>query len=96
MTEPLIVCENLVKIYSISNEGGVSVEVQALQGLDITVNDGEMLGVVGASGSGKSTLLNVLGCGLLVLVMGSSGWRQGSLGSLLLPAPGEQARRHAR
>ena len=61
MTEPLIICENLVKIYSISNEGGVSVEVQALQGLDITVNDGEMLGVVGASGSGKSTLLNVLG-----------------------------------
>ena len=61
MTEPLIVCENLVKIYSISNAGGVSVEVQALQGLDITVNDGEMLGIVGASGSGKSTLLNVLG-----------------------------------
>jgi len=61
MTQPLITCENLVKIYSLSNEGGVTVEVQALQGLDITVNDGEMLGVVGASGSGKSTLLNVLG-----------------------------------
>jgi len=61
MTEPLIVCENLVKIYSINNAGGASVEVQALQGLDITVNDGEMLGIVGASGSGKSTLLNVLG-----------------------------------
>lgn len=60
-TEPLIVCENLVKIYSLHQEGGASVEVQALQGLDITVNDGEMLGVVGASGSGKSTLLNVLG-----------------------------------
>ena len=60
-TEPLIVCENLVKIYSLHQEGGASVEVQALQGLDISVNDGEMLGVVGASGSGKSTLLNVLG-----------------------------------
>ena len=59
--EPLILCENLVKIYSLSNEGGATVEVQALQGLDITVNDGEMLGIVGASGSGKSTLLNVLG-----------------------------------
>jgi ABC-type lipoprotein export system ATPase subunit len=60
-SESLIVCENLVKIYRISNESGVSVEVQALQGLDITVQEGEMLGVVGASGSGKSTLLNVLG-----------------------------------
>jgi putative ABC transport system ATP-binding protein len=59
--EPLIICENLVKIYSLHQEGGASVEVQALQGLDITVNNGEMLGVVGASGSGKSTLLNVLG-----------------------------------
>jgi ABC-type lipoprotein export system ATPase subunit len=61
MNEPLIICENLVKIYSLHQEGGASVEVQALQGLDITVNNGEMLGVVGASGSGKSTLLNVLG-----------------------------------
>lgn len=61
MNEPLIICENLVKIYRLNQEGGASVEVQALQGLDITVNDGEMLGIVGASGSGKSTLLNVLG-----------------------------------
>jgi putative ABC transport system ATP-binding protein len=61
MTEPLIICENLVKIYRLNQEGGASVEVQALQGLDITVTDGEMVGVVGASGSGKSTLLNVLG-----------------------------------
>ena len=60
-SEPLIICENLVKIYRLNQEGGASVEVQALQGLDITVADGEMLGIVGASGSGKSTLLNVLG-----------------------------------
>src|SRR5574338_758023 len=59
--EPLILCENLVKIYRLNQEGGASVEVQALQGLDITVRDGEMLGIVGASGSGKSTLLNILG-----------------------------------
>jgi ABC-type lipoprotein export system ATPase subunit/bifunctional DNA-binding transcriptional regulator/antitoxin component of YhaV-PrlF toxin-antitoxin module len=57
----LIVCENLVKIYRLNQESGGSVEVQALQGMDITVAEGEMLGIVGASGSGKSTLLNVLG-----------------------------------
>jgi putative ABC transport system ATP-binding protein len=59
--EPLIICENLVKIYRLNQEGGGSVEVQALQGMDVTVAEGEMLGIVGASGSGKSTLLNVLG-----------------------------------
>ena len=58
---PLIQCENLVKIYQFNQPGGESVEVQALQGLDVTVREGEMIGVVGASGSGKSTLLNVLG-----------------------------------
>ena len=61
MNEPLIICENLVKIYRLNNANGASVEVQALQGLDLTVRIGEMLGIVGASGSGKSTLLNVLG-----------------------------------
>jgi ABC-type lipoprotein export system ATPase subunit len=60
-SEPLIICENLVKIYRLNQEGGGAVEVQALQGMDITVAEGEMLGIVGASGSGKSTLLNVLG-----------------------------------
>jgi ABC-type lipoprotein export system ATPase subunit/bifunctional DNA-binding transcriptional regulator/antitoxin component of YhaV-PrlF toxin-antitoxin module len=51
-----IVCDNLVKIYKIAG-----LEVVALQGLDLVVKDGEMLGIVGASGSGKSTLLNILG-----------------------------------
>ncbi len=56
MPEPMIVCENLVKIYQIAD-----LEVLALQGLDLTVQRGELLGIVGASGSGKTTLMNVLG-----------------------------------
>ncbi|MER7505325.1 ABC transporter ATP-binding protein [Nonomuraea pusilla] len=50
-----IVCDNLVRIYK--TEG---VEVVALQGLDLVVDKGELIAVVGASGSGKSTLLNIL------------------------------------
>ena len=49
-------CEALVKIYKVAN-----LEVMALQGLDLEVARGEMLGIVGASGSGKSTLMNILG-----------------------------------
>ena len=62
--EPFIRCENLIKIYRINDKGessDASLEVQALQGLDLVVSEGEMIGVVGASGSGKSTLLNILG-----------------------------------
>lgn len=62
MNSPILIqCENLVKIYQLNQQGGETVEVQALQGLDISVRNGEMVGVVGASGSGKSSLLNVLG-----------------------------------
>ncbi|MGH3417045.1 MAG: ABC transporter ATP-binding protein [Actinocrinis sp.] len=50
-----IVCDNLVRIYQTGE-----VEVQALQGLDLLVREGELVAVVGASGSGKSTLLNIL------------------------------------
>jgi putative ABC transport system ATP-binding protein len=53
---PFILCENLVKIHKIAD-----LEVVALQGLDLEVKQGELLGIVGASGSGKSTLLNILG-----------------------------------
>ena len=54
--EPAILCQNLVKIYK-----GGSLEVVALQGLDLRVAAGEMVGIVGKSGSGKSTLLAILG-----------------------------------
>jgi putative ABC transport system ATP-binding protein len=55
-SEPFIICDNLVKIYKIAN-----LEVFALQGLDLVVAPGELMGIVGASGSGKSTLMNILG-----------------------------------
>jgi ABC-type lipoprotein export system ATPase subunit len=51
----LIVCDRLVRIYLA--EG---IEVQALQGLDLVVEAGELTALVGASGSGKSTLMNIL------------------------------------
>lgn len=52
----MIVCENLIKIYKTSE-----IEVVALQGLDLTVKEGEFMAIIGNSGSGKSTLLNMIG-----------------------------------
>jgi ABC-type lipoprotein export system ATPase subunit len=51
----IIECHELVRIFS-----STGVEVQALQGLDLTVEAGELTAVIGASGSGKSTLLTIL------------------------------------
>lgn len=52
----MIHCENLVKIYKAAD-----LEVVALQGLDLHIQEGELMAIIGNSGSGKSTLLNMLG-----------------------------------
>jgi ABC-type lipoprotein export system ATPase subunit len=52
----VIHCEGLAKIYKAAD-----LEVFALQGLDLTVESGELMAIIGNSGSGKSTLLNMLG-----------------------------------
>ncbi len=54
--EPIIQCDNLVKIYKTKD-----IEVLALQGLEINIDRGELMAIIGNSGSGKSTFLNMIG-----------------------------------
>ncbi len=56
ISQPLIVCDNLVKIYKTDE-----VEVMALQGLELEIQRGEIISIIGKSGSGKSTLMNIIG-----------------------------------
>src|SRR4051812_22277079 len=54
---PLIVLADVTKVYTTGD-----VQVHALQGVTLTIREGEFVAVMGSSGSGKSTLMNILGC----------------------------------
>jgi len=57
MTQPIIQAKNLTKHYTVG-----STIVRALDGLDIDIDKGSYIALMGPSGSGKSTLMNILGC----------------------------------
>ncbi len=56
MSEPFILCDGLVKIYQVAD-----LEMVALRELNLTVEKGELMAIVGSSGSGKTILMNILG-----------------------------------
>ena len=66
---PLIELSDVTKVY-----GSGQAAFQALNGVDLTINEGEFLAVMGPSGSGKSTVMNILGC-LDTLTTGSYRFR---------------------
>lgn len=57
MSEPLISMQGVTKVY-----GEGDAEVRALDGIDLTIDEGELVAVMGQSGSGKSTCMNIVGC----------------------------------
>jgi putative ABC transport system ATP-binding protein len=73
---PLIRFERVSKVY-----GKGETEVRALDGIDLRIDDGEFVAIMGPSGSGKSTAMNILGC-LDTPTRGSYHFRGVDVGSL--------------